>query len=447
MKTQDFMDALGSINEKYLKDMLEEPLQSVPAAKPLAVSKSSGQKAVSVPADEPHAPKLASGIFRYLVLCASAAACIGGIALLVTLGNRKPVPVQDSVQTNVTEITTGMTTALPVTETTVSSSDSVSVTETAVYSASETTAESTVQTAAETASQTEQTTTDSAAEETVTEPTETAAPETVQTTESSVQTSQTSQTAPAPTTAETTVTTTTLTEPEYPHIETPPTGPPNSITVHCIDLQTGKPLPGVEIAVIELPKSDAALFASGVSDESGERTFGNLTEVMYQDGTVWKPPYAVRVEKTPAGYLGGYDFELGFGYQNGYHQDIYYYFVPDSLPKTMSLEIRDYDDGSVINVPVSIEIWYLDTDDSQYAKSAQIYDLMPGEQFGLPDGNYFASVNTLDAEKYGYRQVYGNDPQYASQFDFTVKDGKPDRELYFTLEKDSFRDLKYPDHE
>ncbi|MBP0966692.1 MAG: hypothetical protein J5722_03570 [Oscillospiraceae bacterium] len=123
MKTQDFMNALGGIDERYLKDILEaDAAAAAEQQKPVIVpgiTVSGGSREQAVPVSVPHTDsgRIGSGIFRYLFLAASAAACIGGVSLLVMLGKQRPDDLfRDSEPVEVSEITAAVTAADPAAE-------------------------------------------------------------------------------------------------------------------------------------------------------------------------------------------------------------------------------------------------------------------------------------------------------------------------------------------
>ena len=439
MKTQDFMNALGGINEKYLKDLLNEPTQTASAGI-VSVSNSSGQKAVAEPVPEGKAKPVASGIFRYLMLAASAAACVGGIALLVLLGRQKPdMTSGDSNPPEVTEISTAATvpaTTVTEAETTVST-DTVFSGEFAVLTTEQAVTEQSavfVTADSETTVQTMTTETD----------TETSTAVTLTTSlYTAAEPSETTVMTTTTTTLNTTTTTTTTTETQPPYyIDTPPNEAPNNVLVKCIDLLTGEPLEGVVLSLIEMPNHDAKTVATWTSDSTGTHTFSGLT----QTGDQWDPPYTVHVDKVPDGYYGGFDQIACWPYLYDYTQEITYLFVSDVVPKTISMSIRDVDDGTDLgDLGTTYSVDLADFSDPYTPKFTALYEnVKPGEKIALPDGQYYAALDTIPLKGtiYEYRSGLGYDVLGSFMFDFTVTDGKPDKELVFRLEKDPFFDLR-----
>ena len=108
------MKALGAIDEKYLRKMLEDDASACDDA--LLVSSNTDPSAAGTDEISETAPDTQSehkpvyhGIIRYLILGASAAACIGGVAFLMHHHNTDDLSGH-SVPVAVTEITASLTT-------------------------------------------------------------------------------------------------------------------------------------------------------------------------------------------------------------------------------------------------------------------------------------------------------------------------------------------------
>lgn len=102
----------------------------------------------------------------------------------------------------------------------------------------------------------------------------------------------------------------------------PPDDKCNSITVSCTDPETGEPVKGAVISVIEAPEVYAKKIAEWTSDETGTHTFDGLMFCGDQDNA----QYLVKVEQVPKGYTGGYDTPVTYGFIYGYQKEIRYYF-------------------------------------------------------------------------------------------------------------------------
>ena len=207
----------------------------------------------------------------------------------------------------------------------------------------------------------------------------------------------------------------------------------NSITVHCVDGETGEPVEGVALSLIEAPGSYAKKVAEWVSDETGTHVFDGLLHTGYARTNA----YEIALDALPEGYTGGFNEKVNYGYVNFDNRDVTMTFYKTDAPKNFSFDILNVSDGSAAEIPVSCEVWRITSDDGD---SICIYDNAKlGEKLALADGSYFAALNgrqLLDAG-YGYA-VDAPDADYLTAsgiIEFKVKDGALSKDLHFYVEK------------
>ena len=531
MKTKDFMSALGGIDERYLKDMLEAdaaPAAGEPVSVPeITVTNRGERQAVPVSGQQTGFGRTGSGIFRYLILAASAAACIGGVSLLVMLGKQKPDDLfRDSEPVEVSEITAAVTSADPAAEsggsvttyTTAAGSPETSAPAKNAGQKTEQTALQTTaapgqtapqdQTAAKISARTGQTTTAARATTAPAKRTAAEVPENNVTVrlydwacESEYRTGSLGtggilriSTKDGKTVyEESDLTQFTLPDGEY-HVDIRQTDQPshlidpdsdfaayvrgrhpgvvftdqsggidfavidgrpdrelqfdfgpcngmcNFIKVCCADAAGMQPLAGVQFTLIEEPETYAKVIGTGISGADGTYTFSGLLHA----GSGNKPPYLVRIDSVPAGVTGGFDAEVSTGpYITGTEYSVRYVFTQDSIPKNVSAVIYDVDDeGKELGDIASYEVWMIDenyTEGSGVAVNTYCVckSVLPSEKIALADGAYFATVHSDDAHKNGYKftEKVSDEMRSSTFMEFKVKDGKPDREIAFYLEK------------
>ncbi len=222
----------------------------------------------------------------------------------------------------------------------------------------------------------------------------------------------------------------------------PQPGQSNSITVHCVDGMSGEPIEGVQIKLTEAPDTYAKVIAEWTSDKTGTHTFDGLLHTGFD---IINRAYKVSLGTVPTGYerSGDADTYVCAGYVNGYEQELTFYFFELDAPKTVSVDVVKYEDGSVINDAATFDVYRLLEDDFRYTEEIH-RGVKAGEKFALLDGKYAAYLNGRELKEKGYTgidlfdqtdvtaqfdetQFYGNTTYIA----FTVKNGKPDRDLKF----------------
>ena len=215
----------------------------------------------------------------------------------------------------------------------------------------------------------------------------------------------------------------------------------NSIQVTCTNSETGEPMEGVQISIIEAPDSYAKTVATWTSDSTGTHLFEGLMRA----GDQWNPAYIVRVDKTPKGFVGGYDDKVSAGYVYGYIHETNFSFSRNTMPSIQGATVINFEDGTVCNDLDTYDIWRIDPTDRD--KLDRMYaDLKPGESFILPEGKYFAAMNGSEAAKKGLAPItffseQGKsvadffDQEYycggSGYIEFNVSDGEADKELVF----------------
>ena len=236
----------------------------------------------------------------------------------------------------------------------------------------------------------------------------------------------------------------------------PQPGATNYITVNCIDGETGLPLEGVEISLIEAPDTYAKKVATWVSDSTGTHTFDGLLHTGY----AYTHAYKVCVEGLPADYEGGYEEDVCFGYVHGYQHTVTYLFGHSYLPKNISADIIKYEDKSLMNDYAAFDVYRIDPADPLNSDTShKVYvNVRPGEKFALPDGDYYASLDFKVESDENIRPIRLFTKQGAefapdlSRDDylcdtacilFSVKDGKPDKELHFYVKDYDPNDYSY----
>ena len=236
----------------------------------------------------------------------------------------------------------------------------------------------------------------------------------------------------------------------------PQPGAANYITVNCIDGETGLPLEGVEISLIEAPDTYAKKIATWVSDSTGTHTFDGLLHTGY----AYNCAYKVCVEGLPAGYEGGYDEDVSFGFVCGDKRTITYLFGESSLPKSVSADIIKYEDKSLMNDYATFDVYRIDPADPYNSETThKVYvNVKPGEKFALPDGDYYAMLDfkvEYDEDVRPIQLYKQRGADFAPDLDrhdylhdtacilFSVKDGQPDKELHFYLKDYDPNDYPY----
>lgn len=222
----------------------------------------------------------------------------------------------------------------------------------------------------------------------------------------------------------------------------PKAGSSNYLTVNCIDTVTGKPLEGVKVSLIEAPDTYAKKVAEWTSDKTGTTTFDNLIHTAYRDTRA----YMLHVDKVPEGYSGGFDKYCYWGYVNEYTDSVTYYFAPDEMAKEVSANVFDFIDGTLRNDVAGFDVWRLIPGDNIGDSEQVMKGVKCGEKFALSDGEYFAALDGRQAMANGYHGIAfytKNGKKLTENLDkegfigstsvisFTVKDGKPDRDLVF----------------
>lgn len=218
-------------------------------------------------------------------------------------------------------------------------------------------------------------------------------------------------------------------------------GKSNYITVNCIDISTGKPLPGVEMSVIECPDTYAKTIAKWTSDETGTVKFDGLT-------MTGSNAYKLQLDKVPEGYVGGFDEYYHWGYVYEYEGEANLYFSPVTEEKNVSADVLSIYDKSVMNDLCTYDVY---KEAGENFKLDHIYtNVKPGEKIALQDGDYFAVLDLRKLREKGYdgillytergKAVAGDikPDEYmmdTAMLKFTVKDGKPDRDLYFYIKE------------
>ena len=214
----------------------------------------------------------------------------------------------------------------------------------------------------------------------------------------------------------------------------------NHISVNCINAATGEPLEGVELSLIEDPKGYARTVETWTSDSSGARIIEGLKHSGF-------PAYTVKVDKVPEGFAGGYDENISWGYVYDYGYDVNYYFTPADTERNVTANILHYEDQALINDTTTFDVFCTDPEDPLWSNKV-CSGMAAGEAFYLPDGVYFAALNTVSLDKMGYEPIHfftEKGKKLAGEFEqsefiggtdivsFTVKDGKADHALTFYL--------------
>lgn len=203
----------------------------------------------------------------------------------------------------------------------------------------------------------------------------------------------------------------------------PMDGCSNYVTVNCIDSMTGEQIKGAEIAIVEAPKKYARTVKSWTSDGESKIISG-----LYHTG-----PYAyeVKVVSAPEGYTCTGSTYLNWGYVYNYSNDVNFYFIPDTAEKGLTLNVYKWPDNELYNDYATYSIW---TNDEKI-----LGEVRPGEEFALPDGDYYTVPNAVSSEDEKYEGIEldsalglefagaVNCDDYIGRsdvFHFTVKDGK-----------------------
>jgi 5-hydroxyisourate hydrolase-like protein (transthyretin family) len=215
-------------------------------------------------------------------------------------------------------------------------------------------------------------------------------------------------------------------------------GMSNYLNVRCVDFMTGKPLKGVKLSLIEAPEAYAKTVSEWTTDESGSQSFE-----LKHGGF---PAYKVQVDSVPAGYSSCDDQEICWSYVSNYKNEVTLYFVRDTAAQNVTADIFKWEDGALVNDAATFTVWEADLAD--LANMQKIYEnVEAGTAFALPDGSYIAALNGAELREKDLAGIDLFDPNDANALEsgvnpehfmlqtdvirFTVKDGKPDRDLMF----------------
>ena len=231
----------------------------------------------------------------------------------------------------------------------------------------------------------------------------------------------------------------------------------NQLTVNCIDSLTGEPVEGAKLSLILDPKGERETVESWTSDETGSRHFENLKISGY-------PSYMVQVDEMPEGYSGSFDTKTTTAYWtyisegSGDSQEITLKFVPDAAEKNVSIDLLNWEDKSLLNDLATYDIL------SGATNKTVMSGVKGGEKIPLPDGEYYAFLHGNELLNADYSVIFYDTVSGKRIFEennlsfdefvhntalihFTVKDGKPDRDLVFYVKPyESDDDIPvYPD--
>ena len=215
-------------------------------------------------------------------------------------------------------------------------------------------------------------------------------------------------------------------------------GKSNHLTVKCRDIATGEPIKGVSLSLIEAPDAYAKTVSKWTTDETGSMDF-----YLQRAGF---PAYKVQVDAAPAGYSGDVEKDIRWSFVDDFTSEVVLNFVRDTSLQNVTANIRKWEDGSLINDAAKFDVWEADL--NELSNMQKLYrNLKAGEPFSLRDGSYIAALNSTELREKELAGIDLFDPADANALEcglnpehfmlqtdvirFTVKDGKPDRELEF----------------
>lgn len=434
MKTEDFVAALGNINEKYLREMLED--EADPDSEQDASVKQqshSVQSVIRMTAAKESAPEqqdpenAGSRIFRYLVLIASAAACLFGVSRLMLLGQHS-APDDIVKDTLPTETATTMTAETVQTTETVSETKHLPEAVTTAAPKGSTSMKNVTTTAASSAD-----TSDRPAAAAV--PAETsAAGSTITTTAKASEMQQT--------------------EPfvdgsfdicKFTMRKQPPENQNRrggTLSINVVDMMTGEPIPGVTCSMFAYDPGDSQVYKDFKSWKS------EADRVAYITGLPIKEPYqfVLNCENLPVGYTangsGSSSAQITFTLGGRTEMNLCARLVKED--EEPNIKVGMYDWGMQKETAIGKHLPYGSLRVTN-KDGIPVYGMMPFAEFSLPDGDYH-----MDVQMFGYplqqlnpnsafadyiRQLYP-DVTFTDKrngIDFSVKDGKPDKDLIIDL--------------
>lgn len=417
MKSEDFIAALSGINEKYVQDMLEDP------ASPALHETDAGSEAppltaehpeISMKAAEPRTrEKTGSRIFRYLILTASAAACIFGISRLMLLDRHSGQ--QDYVEDTLPTET--VTTLARAPEQTTDTSRTTAVEHPAVI----TSALPAVSTSGKH------------------EPA-------AQTVSASAGNVQTKETTAAQTETETVQTTEPFEDGDFDSVSfsmrrQPPSGRSQkggTLVIGVVDMMTGEPIPDVTVELFILSDTYSMDTKTWKSETDRVACLTGLpTKIPYQ--------FVLNCRNLPSEYgnqYGNWDQQMQFAFDG----------------KTeMTVNARLIRNDAENNIHVNMYDWAgrKETGSSGFLNYANLrvtakdgtpyYGNTPFCSFSLPDGEYHLDalmhpepMELLKPDSVFAKYLKSLYPELdfrdqSGGIDFTVKNGKPDKDLTFNI--------------
>ncbi len=433
MKTEDFVAALGNINEKYVREMLEEDAaagseqdasaeQQSPALQP-AIRMTAAKDAGPEQQDPENA---GSRIFRYLVLIASAAACLFGVSRLMLLGQHSS-PDDIVKDTLPTETATTMTAETVQTTETVSETKHLPEAVTTAAPKGSTSMKSSTTTAASSADPADRPATSAVS-------TETSAARSTATT---AKTSDMQQTEP--------FTDGSFDICKFTMRKQPPENQSRrggTLSINVVDMMTGEPIPGVTCSMFAYDPGNNQVYKDFKSWKSEADRVAYITELPV------KKPYQFVLNCTdlPAGYTAngsGYsNMQMEFTLDGRTELDICARLVKED--EEPNIKVGMYDWGMQKETAIGKHLPYGSLRITN-KDGIPVYGMMPFSEFSLPDGDYH-----MDVQMFGYplqqlnpnsafadyiRQLYP-DVTFTDKrngIDFSVKDGKPDKDLIIDL--------------
>ena len=213
-----------------------------------------------------------------------------------------------------------------------------------------------------------------------------------------------------------------------------------SLHVEVLDMMTAEPLEKATVSLIGLKENYAYSLAEWecTPDKAKDLTVRGLpTDPSYT--------YMIELSNLPAGYggdFGNWGQQYFYSYEDGEKEkDVKLHVVPDNVERNVQIRSRDW--SMELTEPFPGQRYYglmciTDREGNPYYPS-QYFD-----DFALPDGEYIAfmcpfedrpvQLLTPDSEYLRYIHELYPDVTIADQskgLAFTVKDGKPDRDLAF----------------
>ena len=205
-----------------------------------------------------------------------------------------------------------------------------------------------------------------------------------------------------------------------------------TLAIKVVDMMTGEPIESANLYVWAMYDGHSYDVAQWDYDPDDNVVIAGLPQTdQYQ--------YVIDLSCLPAGY-GGYsghwDQQLIFSYDGEEDKEIVLRVARDDAEK--NVKIDKYDWGQLRTSPYCGVISITDKDGNPY------YPTFHFEELTLPDGEYHADfkffdgyeIQLLDPDNEFGREMQALFPEVefadkSSGFDFTVKDGKADRELRF----------------